>query len=263
MNNKARNKAIRRLMSQRLKKETMVLCILAFSVTYALVSNILTHCSPLNLPPNVLDIMASIDETMRNCCYGVIASITFYLINDFYKNAYKKVDLYNDMYPSLYNLWLKIYQLVLAINNRQLDESLSNDTLHTSIITNLCGETNEDTTRKIDRDVSADMFHISYILWSDAIKDNYKFLEVYGNIVEREEYSKLNDKELEISVERLKEYVPKDEQIVKALPITIRDYDIDRSVYLILKYKTDLASMVNKYSIYYYGNQRGVRTDAF
>ena len=186
-----------------------------------------------------------------------------YLINDFYKNAYKKVDLYNDMYPSLYNLWLKIYQLVLAINNRQLDESLSNDTLHTSIITNLCGVTNEDTTRKIDRDVSADMFHILYILWSDAIKDKYKFLEVYGNIVEREEYSKLNDKELDISVERLKEYVPKDEQIVKALPITIRDYDIERSVYLILKYKTDLASMVNKYSIYYYGNQRGIRTDAF
>lgn len=263
MNNKARNKAIRQLMCLRLKKETMVLRILAFSVTYALVSNILTHCSPLNLPPNVLDIMASIDETMRNCCYGVIASITFYLINAFYKNAYKKVDLYNDMYPSLYNLWLKIYQLVLAINNRQLDESLSNDTLHTSIITNLCGETNEDTTRKIDRDVSADMFHILYILWSDAIKDKSKFLEVYGNIVEREEYSKLNDKELDISVERLKEYVPKDEQIVKALPITIRDYDIERSVYLILKYKTDLASMVNKYSIYYYGNQRGVRTDAF
>lgn len=263
MNNKARNKAIRRLMCQRLKKEYMVLCILAFSVIYAFVSNIFMHCSPLNLPPNVLDIMASIDETMRNCCYGVIASVTFYLINDFYKNSYKKVDLYNDMYPSLYNLWLKIYQLVLAINNRQLDESLSNDTLHTSIIANLCGETNVDTTRKVDRSISADMFHILYVLWSDAIKDKYKFLEVYGHIVEREEYSKLNDKELDISVERLKEYVPKDEQKVKALPITIRDYDIERSVYLILKHKSDLASMVNKYSIYYYGNQRGIRTDAF
>ena len=250
-------------MCQRLKKDTMVLCILAFSVIYAMVSNILTHFSPLNLSPNVLDIMASIDETMRNCCYGVIVSITFYLINDFYKNAYKKVDLYNDMYPSLYNLWLKIYQLVLAINNHQLDESLNNDTLHASIITNLCGEINEETTRKIDRNVSADMFHILYTLWSDAIKDKNKFLEVYGHIVEREEYSKLNDKELEISVKRLKEYVPKEEQITKAMPITIRDYDIERPVYLILKYKTDLASMVNKYSVYYYGNQRGVRTDAF
>lgn len=263
MNNKARNKIIQRIMCQRLKKETIVLCILFLSVIYAFASNLFTHCSHLNLSPIILDFIASIDETIRNCCYGIVASITFYLVNDFYKNAYKKVDLYNDMYPSLYNLWLKIYQLVLAINNHQLDEELSNDALHTSIIANLCGDINKEKTRKIDRKVSADMFHFLYIMWHDAIKDKKIFLETYGHIIEREEYSKLNDKELDISSERLKTYIPNDEQIVNALPITIRDYDIKRSVYLILKYKSDLASMVNKYSIYYYGNQKGVRKDAF
>lgn len=133
-NYKTRNKAIWQLIRQKIIKERMVLYVLTFSLIYALVSNILTHCSPLNLPTSVLGVMASIDETLRNCCYGVIASITFYLINDFYKNVYKKVDLYNDMYPSIYRLWLKVYQLLLAINNFELDDTLTNDALQASIV---------------------------------------------------------------------------------------------------------------------------------
>ena len=119
-NNPERNKAIGQLLRQGAKNERMVLWALSFSVIYALVSNFLTHCPPLPLSANILDIMASIDETIRNCCYGIIAGISFYLLNDFYKNAYKKVDIYNDMYPNLYNLWLKPYQLVLALYNLRL-----------------------------------------------------------------------------------------------------------------------------------------------
>lgn len=262
-NYKTRNKAIWQLIRQKIIKERMVLYVLTFSLIYALVSNILTHCSPLNLPTRVLGVMASIDETLRNCCYGVIASITFYLINDFYKNVYKKVDLYNDMYPSIYRLWLKVYQLLLAINNFELDDTLTNDALQASIIKNLRMNKKDNSSRNVNIDIRANLFHIINVMWEDAIKDKEKFLEVYGHIIEREEYSKLNDKELDISVERLKEYTPDDEHIVKALPITIRDYEIQRAIYLIIKYKSDLASMVNKYSIFYYGKERGIRKDAF
>lgn len=261
--NFARIKAIWQLMCQIKHKETLVICVLVGCIIYALVSNLLTHCSPLNLPPNVLDCMASIDETLRNFCYGIVASATFYLLNDFYKNAYKKVDLYNDMYPSLYRLWLKVYQLVLPINNRELDETLTNEELLASIIKNLRVDKEEETSRSINIDIRPDLFHIIYVMWEDALKDKEKFLEVYGHVIEREEYSKLNDKELDISLERIKTIYPGDEHIAKGLPITMSDYDIQRAIYLILKYKSDLASMVNKYSIYYYGEERGIRKDAF
>lgn len=263
MDNKARSKAIQRLMHQRLQRERIVLCILAISVLYAFASNILTHCSPIELHPNIMNTMAAIDETVRNCCYGIIAGATFYLFNDFYKNAYKKVDLYNDMYPSLYRLWLKVYHMVLSINNRELDETLTNEELQTSIIKNLRVDKEEDSSGSVNIDIRPDMFHIIYGMWEDALKDKEKFLEVYGHVIEKEEFAKLNDKELDISVERIKAYFPGNEHIAQALPITMGDYDIQRSIYLILKYKSDLASMVNKYSIYYYDNQRGVRKDAF
>ena len=63
--------------------------------------------------------------------------------------------------------------------------------------------------------------------------------------------------------ERLKEYSPNDNQIREGKLILIRDYDIQRALYLILNFKTDMAKMVNKYSVFYYGDQRGVRKDAF
>ena len=244
-------------------KETIVIWVIALSMIYALVSNLLTHCSPLNLPSNALNYMASIDETLRNCCYGIVAGATFYLFNDFYKNAYKKVDLYNDMYPSLYRLWLKVYQLVLPINNCELDEILTNEELQASIIKNIRVDKEEDSSRSITTDIHPDLFHIIYIMWEDALKEKEKFLEVYGHIIEREEYSRLNDKELDISLERIKAIYPGDEHIAKGLPITMSDYEIQRAIYLILKYKSDLASMVNKYSVYYYDNQRGIRKNAF
>lgn len=215
------------------------------------------------LPTNVLDILASIDETVRNACYGLIASTAFYLAIDFYKSAYTKIDVYNDMYPSLYNLWLKTYQLVFALNNFNIEKSLTNEELQTSIITNFCKQEKEEKTNGMTRKISSDLFHLLYVQWDDTLKDKRKFLETYGHILEREEHAKLNDNELDTSLERLKEYVPSDEQIAKAIPITIRDYDIQRAIYLILKYKTDLASMVNKYSVFYYGDQRGIRKDAF
>lgn len=265
-NNPERNKAIRQLLRQGAKNERMVLWALSFSVIYALVSNLLTHCPPLPLSANILDIMASIDETIRNCCYGIIAGISFYLLNDFYKNAYKKVDIYNDMYPNLYNLWLKTYQLVLALNNHELDESQSNDELHTSIINHLC-EQSEKEAKKANLSTTHEIFsgdiHLLFVMWHDIAQDKRKFLATYGHIIEREEYSKLNDKELDIMDERLKEYSPNDDQIREGKLILIRDYDIQRALYLILNFKTDMAKMVNKYSVFYYGDQRGVRKDAF
>lgn len=265
-NYKARNKAIWQLMCQNAKKESNVLCIGTLSFLYAIVSNLLEQYSLLPFSNNTLYVLSSLDVTIRNCCYGLVAGITFYLLNDFYKNAYKKVDLYNDMYPSLYRLWLKIYQLILAINNHTLDQTQSNDELHSSIITNLCGiqdKGDEHTARKMTQEILACDYHLLFVMWSDISKDKEKYLKTYGHIITREEYSKLDDKELDIMGERLSENVPNDEQIRNGMSITIRNYDIQRAIYLILTFKTDLALMVNKYAINYYDDQIGIRKDAF
>lgn len=258
-----RNKAIWQLLCRDARRERYVLLILVFSVLYALLSNLLTYCPPLHLPIPVLNIMASVDETLRNCCYGLIAGITFYLLNDLYKNVYKKVDLYNEMYPYLYKLWLKTYQLVLALNDHKLDESQTNEELHASIILNLCGPSEEEPSMRSTSEILASEVHLLNAFWPDILKDREKFLNVYGDIITREEYSKLNDKELDTSVERLKGYEPNNEEIISGMEITIRDYDIQRAIYLILNFKADLAAMVNKYSINYYNEERGIRKDAF
>lgn len=266
-NYRTRNKAIWKQICQNVKNDQLVLWVLAISVIYAVVSNIFRQYSLLPFSNNVLYTLSSIDEALRNSCYGLIAGIALYLLNDFYKNAYQKVDIYNDMYPNLYRLWLKTYQLILAINDHELDKSHSNEELQFSIITNLCGqqenEEEENVVHKTTQEILASDLHLLFVLWSDIAEDKKKFLEVYGHVIAREEYLKLNDKELDIMGERLKGYIPEDEQIRHGMSITIRDHDIQRAIYLILTFKTDLALMVNKYAVNYYDNQRGIRKDAF
>ena len=80
-------------MCQNAKQERIVLWIGAISLIYALASNLLKQYSLLPFSNDVLYILSSLDETFRNCCYGLAAGITFYLLNDFYKNAYQKVDI--------------------------------------------------------------------------------------------------------------------------------------------------------------------------
>lgn len=265
-NFRARNKAIGRLMCQNAKKERIVLWIGAISLIYAIVSNLLKQYSLLPFSNNVLYTLSSLDETLRNCCYGFVAGITFYLLNDFYKNAYQKVDTYNYMYPNLYRLWFNTSQLIHTIYDDELDQSLGNDELHNLIIAKLCKQQNNEekkATYKTTQEILASDFELLCVMWNDIAEDKKKFLEAYGHVIAREEYLKLNDKELDIMGERLKGYVPEDEQIRNGMFITIRDYDIQRAIYLILMFKTNLAMMVNKYSINYYGDLPGIRKETF
>ena len=263
MCNKARNKAIKRLIGLQLKREKVVLWILVSAVVYALISNFLILVSPLHTSSNIWNFLASCDETMRNCCYGVVAGISFYLINDFYKNIYKKVDLYNEMYPSLFELWWNIRLLILSINDNIIDRSLSNEALKTSIITYLSHESGEENPSRRFRKISAQKYQLLCDLWHESMKNKMKFLETYGHIITREEYSKINDRELDISVDRLNQYALDDKTLSRETRITITERDIQRAIYLIVRYKTDLALMVNKYSNYYYGDQNGIKQEAF
>ena len=261
--NKARNKAIKRLIGLQLEREKIVLWILVSAVVYALISNFLTLVSPLHTTSCIWNFLASCDETMRNCCYGVIAGISFYLINDFYKNIYKKVDSYNEMYPSLFELWWNLRSLIISINDYKIDRNMSNEELKTSIITYLSHESGEEQLSRRFREIPAQKYQLLCDLWDEASKNKMKFLETYGHIITREEYAKLNDRELDISVDRLNQYTLDDKIILRETKIIISERDIQRAIYLIVRYKTDLALMVNKYSNYYYGYQKGLKQEAF
>lgn len=262
INYKLRNKAIKRLFRLELKEEKMLRWVLRCSFAYALLSNILLECPALPLPSQVLYIMASIDETLRNFCYGLFASTIFYILIDFYKNKCKTVDARNEMYPSLYTLWHKSYQLVLTLNNQALDKTLSDKELLSSINSSLCGQ-EEGKSSPSTCKISADKIHFLYIFWSDLLKDKVKFLDLYGSLISSEEYSQLNDKELDYSIEVLNEYLPSDDQIRKAETITVRKHSIQRAIYLIITFKRNLANMVNKYSVYYYDDEIGIKRNAF
>jgi len=261
-NYKLRNKAIKRLFLLEFKEEKMLRWILRCSFVYALLSNILLKCPALPLPSPILYVMASIDETLRNFCYGIFASTLFYLFIDFYKNKCRTVDARNEMYPNLYTLWHKSYQLVSILNNHALDEILSDEELLSSINLNLCGKEDEESGPSSCK-MSSSKFHTLFIFWSDLLKDKDKFLDIYGSVISTEEYSQLNDKELDYSIEVLKEYLPSDDQIRNAKTITIRKHSIQRAIYLIVTLKRSLAKMVNKYSVNYYDDEIGIKREAF
>lgn len=261
-NYKLRNKAIKRLFLLELKEEKILLYVLGCSFVYALLSNILLECPALPLPSPILYIMASIDETLRNFCYGIFASTLFYLYIDFYKNKCRTVDARNEMYPNLYSLWHKSYQLVSTLNNNVLDKTLNDEELLSSINLNLCGQEDEVSSPSSCK-MSASKFHTLFIFWSDFLKDKDKFLDIYGSVISTEEYSQLNDKELDYSIEVLKEYLPSDDQIRNAKVITIRKHSIQRAIYLIVTLKRELAIMVNKYSVNYYDDKIGIKREAF
>ena len=102
-----------------------------------------------------------------------------------------------------------------------------------------------------------------YVLWLNVDKDKTKFLDIYGKIISRVEYSKLDDKENDLLLEELKLLLPKEKHFTKGMAVTMNDHAIERLVYIILLYKSNLASMVNKYSEYYYCKQPLIRKDAF
>jgi len=257
---KARRRIIiKQLVLERLRDERVVLTILCIAIFYALVSNILLHVPPLRINPILLDMMASLDDVIRNCCYGVVASIAFYFLNDYYKKIESKVDEYCGMYPDLYELWLKVYQLVLALSNQKCVSKQNQKETIDDIVQYVC-KNNIDSR---DLEVEVDIYHTMLLLWTELFKEKKKFLEVYGNTISREEYFKLNDNEYATSLEILNDAMPKMNNYEKGMTVSISSHYLQRTIYLIVKYKSDLAKMVNKYSRYYYGNQRGIRTDAF
>ena len=257
-----RDRIIWKLVRERYKGEIVIRLALLLSIAYATISCFMLRCNPININPVILDIMATFDEVIRNCCYSVIAGTVFYFLNDFYKNIYSLVDTYNSMYPELYKLWLKVYQLILSLSDYKYDISHKDD-VYNLLLTSFIKE--DDIHKAVFRKVEIpyDKCHLLLCLWTDVNTDRRKFLETHGNIISREEYSKLNYNEYDASVDILKESMPEIEHYEKDMTVSISNHYIRKTIFLICTIKNDLVTMANKYSKFYYENQKGIITDVF
>lgn len=257
-----RDRIIWKLVRERYKGEIVIRLALLLSIAYATISCFMLRYNPIDINPVILDIMATFDEVIRNCCYSVIAGIVFYILNDFYKNIYSLVDTYNGMYPELYKLWLKVYQLILSLNEYKYDESPKDD-VYNLLLANFVKEDDIHQAGFGNVEIPYDKGHLLLFLWTDVNTERRKFLETYGNIISRNEYSKLNNNEYDVGVDILKEAIPQIEHYEKDMTVTISNHCIQRTIFLICILKNDLVTMANKYSKFYYENQKGIRTDVF
>lgn len=251
----SRSKVIRRILRLKLKDERIAKWFFIIAFSYALISNILYHCPPLNIDPTILNIMASLDDVLRNCCYGIMASISFYIFHDFIKNHKAKVDLYNDMFEEIDKLCWEVKKLIKFASNNHFEDSQDIHSTVQSIYSHLCINEKKRMTGSSTNEISIDNFHFLQTTWSEIQTQKKKFLEAYGNEIDRVEFFKLNNSEYDISNERLKNIMPEVETFEKGMTVTIRDYDIQRASYLIVEFYFVLAKMVEKYSIYNYSEK--------
>ena len=110
-----RSQIITGLMLKRLMQEKILLAFLVGSILYGFISNLLIGYNITVCPSWFSVIGKSIDDVIRNTCYGVIAGISFYLVNDLYKNVYTKVDVFNAMFNKLYMILFNATSLVQAV----------------------------------------------------------------------------------------------------------------------------------------------------
>ena len=249
-----------REMRKKFFEERILRLALYITIPYTLISNFLSHCPPLSMDYWILSIMDSLDVVIRNCCYGVIAGIAFYFFNDFHKSIGSKIDKYNGMFSELHKLWWGIYNPLSNVNSNTYDESKDIITniqyIYQYLYENKTGkEINAQTILEIPRD------RLSYInyKWQTAQEEKKKFLEIYGNIISREEYSRMAYSEYDISIEVLKTAFSDIMVIDEKEYVCITERNLQRALYLMVQFEKDLAKMVNKYFEFYYGDYKSIK----
>lgn len=255
---KSREKIIWQLFCKRVGEETYLIYSLGGAFVYLFISMLISrYCSCCTNPPLI---WLSVDGFLRNFSYGLITSILFYYLIDFFRNVKKNVDTYNEMFPDLYNLWLKAFQLILEVSDFKYKDSYSEEEALNIIYKNISGHKIGETNALCDR-IDIGVFHSLMVSWSEVNNRRKKFLDVYGSTISREEYSKLVDYEFITSVDYLAETMPSVEHFEKGMTVVVNSREMQHTIYLIWMCKSYLTEMVNKYSEYYYGNSYNIRID--
>ena len=258
---KTRSQVIYKLMWEKLKSETVVMAFLIAAILYSLISSLLINYDCAALAPWFSKIGKSFDEVIRNTCYGVIAGISFYLVNDFYKNIYTKVDVYNAMFNKLYITLFNATSMVQAISGDQYEKTMGREQMFKCIMGYLCDD--KDDFHQIgslvkNRNISVEHFIELADKWEDANGMRKGFLDVYGNMLTRDEQYSLSryDYDQKTDLLRTIDNSVRDSDQQKT---EILDRDIASIVNMIVGYKLCLTDLANKYNSYAYSMARQKR----
>lgn len=255
-----RSQIITGLMLKRLMQEKILLAFLVGSILYGFISNLLIGYNITVCPSWFSVIGKSIDDVIRNTCYGVIAGISFYLVNDLYKNVYTKVDVFNAMFNKLYMILFNATSLVQAVSGENYKKYMSREQTFRCIMNNLCNE--EDDFRQIGslvkkRQISVERFTLLANKWEETNGMRKGFLEIYGNMLTTDEQYSLSRYEYDSKTELLRTIYQTisdtDQQHAEVV-----DRDIAAIVNMIVGYKICLTDLSRKYISYAYsmGNQK-------
>lgn len=254
--NNYKEEVFRHTLLKRIKEEKIAFIVLSIALVYALISNILYHCTPLPIDARLLTFMGSVDEVIRNFCYGIGASVCFYLFHDVIRSHKKTIEVNNEMFSELHKLWWTARLLLFNICEDKYDSTQDLDSMVQEIYLHFCKEKKERITGASVTKVSIFEFHSLFINWEILMDEKKKFLEVFGNVISREEFLKLANNEYNICLQRMTETMPEVESFEKGQTVNVRDYDIFKTARLLLELQLDLSKMVTKYSVYDYSETK-------
>ena len=243
-------------LGDRLKEERLAFSFLSIAFVYALASNILYKCEPLSIDPSLLSIMDSVDGVIRNFCYGIGASVCFYLFHDIIRNHRRTVETYNEMFDELHKLWWSIRSPLVILCEDIFKCTQDKEVLIQKLYLRFCKTKKEQITLAGVTKLPVSDVHYLMTTWTLVMDEKKKFLEVYGDVISREEFLKLNNIEYDYCLQRLKEAMPKMETFEKGQVVNMRDFDIMMTSKLMLELQSDLAEMVNKYSVYDFSDSK-------
>ena len=256
MKNKTKGQIFRQTFRKQLKNESILITLFLVALIYAFLSNIFLRCTPLCIDRGILNIMASVDDLFRNCCYGLIVSILFYVINDYYKNIGSKIDGYNEMFPELYEMWWSLFYSLSFETDDQYNESKGIDSNYNILYHHFKeGKKDKEFSPLNIIQIPFDKFNHLQCMWQTALENKKKFLEIYGNIINRKEYSQLAYSEYDISLAIVNSAIEDIKIFNNREHVCITERNLQRALYLIVQYELYLAKMVNKYSEFYYGER--------
>ncbi len=253
---KYKEKVLCQTLKARMKEERLAFGILLIAFVYALASNILSKCEPLSIDTRLLSIMDSVDGVIRNFCYGIGASVCFYLFHDVIHNHRKTVEANNNMFEELHKLWWSIRLPLMILCEDIFKYPQDKEALIQKLCLRFCKTKKEQITLAGVTKLSVS--DVDYLLttWTLVMDEKKKFLEVYGDVISREEFLRINNINYDYCLQRLKEVMPKMEISGKDQIVNMRDFDIVMTSKLMLELESDLAKMVNKYSIYDYSDSK-------
>jgi hypothetical protein len=253
--NRTYSQVLKREIQKWIEEEKILKHIFTIALIYSLVSNIVSKCCPIECSAEIANIGNAIDELLKNICYSVLAGIIFYVINDVYKNLVKRISETDKMFYELLRLQTSANSTLYMLSGIKYNKSMHREQTYQSIMAYLF---NED----VDYQTIGEVTKIRLLRledcvaiitkWKDLMKMQEDLVAVYGDLLERDEVSRLNylnDNMVLRIIDSLDMQVANNENCEY---VQISDYGITIIINRIIFYKEFLTKLAKKYVNYSY-----------